>query len=249
MVERTRVRSTTSALAISRVGMFFVAVIVAIMFYEVVMRYFFERPTLWVNEMSLWIGGFIYLLAALYVLQQRGHIRITMLYDIVPRWRAAACSTSSRRSASCIFGAMVIHGGFNEAVQKYGRWETFGTAWDPPIPATMKPAILIVAGLMIAQAIANLIADWNETPVPEGSSKTIVIETARTPTPRPFPTGTTDADRAPRHSNPAQSPNALYAVQLHRSRFLRPGRLVPRPDGASVMTGSRRSSSPPRSSA
>jgi hypothetical protein len=41
------------------------------------------------------------------------------------------------------------------------RWETFGTAWDPPIPATMKPLILVTATLMAIQAVANLIADWN----------------------------------------------------------------------------------------
>lgn len=166
------------SLAISRVGLVFVAVIVGIMFYEVVMRYFFERPTLWVNEMSLWIGGFIYLLSGLYVLQQRGHIRITLLYDSVPRNVQRLFDVIST-ICICIFGAMVIHGGMNEAVQKYGRWETFGTAWDPPIPATMKPAILIVAGLIICQAIANLIADWNETPVPEGVVEDDVIEELR----------------------------------------------------------------------
>ncbi|WP_162408881.1 TRAP transporter small permease subunit [Acuticoccus sediminis] len=155
------------SLAISRVGLFLVSVIVAIMFYEVVMRYFFEKPTLWVNEMSLWIGGFIYLLAGLYVLQQRGHIRITLLYDIVPRNVQRLFDVIST-ICICIFAFMVIMGGLNEAVQKYGRWETFGTAWDPPIPATMKPAILIVSGLIILQAIANLIADWKETPMPEG---------------------------------------------------------------------------------
>ena len=155
------------SLGISRVGMFLVAVIVSIMFYEVVMRYFFEKPTLWVNEMSLWLGGFIYLLAALYVLQQRGHIRITLLYDVCPRWVQRIFDIISTLCI-VIFGVMIIQGGFNEAVAKYWRWETFGTAWDPPIPATMKPAIIIVSGLIIAQAIANLITDWNETPPTEG---------------------------------------------------------------------------------
>ena len=156
------------SLGISRVGMVLVATIVTIMTYEVVMRYFFERPTLWVNEMSLWIGGFIYLLAALYVLQQRGHIRITLLYDICPRWLQRIFDFISTLCI-VIFGLMIIQGGFTEAVVKYNRWETFGTAWDPPIPATMKPAIMIVAGLMVLQAIANFIADWNRTPVVEGA--------------------------------------------------------------------------------
>lgn len=153
------------SLGISRVGMFLVAVIVAIMFYEVVMRYFFEKPTLWVNEMSLWIGGFVYLLASLYVLQQRGHIRITLLYDAVPRSVQRIFDVIST-VCIVIFAAMTIHGGYREAVAKYERWETFGTAWDPPIPATMKPAIMIVSALIIAQAISNLIRDWRLEHVP-----------------------------------------------------------------------------------
>jgi len=166
------------SLAISRVGLFLVAVIVAIMFFEVFMRYFLEKPTLWVNEMSLWIGGFIYLLAGLYVLQQRGHIRITLLYDAVPRTVQRIFDIITT-ICICLFGAMIIHGGFNEAAQKYGRWETFGTAWDPPIPATMKPAIIMVAALIILQAISNLITDWNEEPVPEGVVEDDVVEELR----------------------------------------------------------------------
>lgn len=71
---------------ISRVAMVMVAVIVIIMMYEVFMRYVLEKPTIWVNEMSLWLGGWVYLSSGLYAMQQRSHIRITILYDIVPEW-------------------------------------------------------------------------------------------------------------------------------------------------------------------
>ena len=42
--------------------------------------------------------------------------------------------------------------------------ETFGTAWDPPIPGTIKPAILFIIVLVAIQAVSNLIADWNRGP-------------------------------------------------------------------------------------
>ena len=48
------------------------------------------------------------------------------------------------------------------------RMETFGTAWDPPIPATIKPAILIIIVLVALQAISNLIADWHKLPEHHG---------------------------------------------------------------------------------
>jgi len=43
--------------------MYFVAIITAIMLYEVIMRYVFARPTIWVKELSRWLGGIIFLVA------------------------------------------------------------------------------------------------------------------------------------------------------------------------------------------
>jgi TRAP-type C4-dicarboxylate transport system permease small subunit len=149
------------SIAISRVAMFLIAWIVAIMFFEVVMRYVFEKPTLWVNEMSLWTAGAVYLLSGLYVMQQRGHIRIFILYDTVSRnWQRAFDAIST--ALIVLFAAAVIWGGFNEAWAKLMRWETFGTAWDPPIPATMKPLVLVTVLLIAIQAVTNLIIDWGK---------------------------------------------------------------------------------------
>lgn len=149
------------SIAISRVAMFLVALIVVIMFYEVVMRYVFGNGTYWVNEMSLWTAGTVYLLAGLYVMQQRGHIRIFILYDMVSRnWQRAFDTIST--VLIVLFAAAIFWGGFNEAWVKMMRWETFGTAWDPPIPATMKPLILVTVILIAVQAVVNLIVDWKK---------------------------------------------------------------------------------------
>jgi TRAP-type C4-dicarboxylate transport system permease small subunit len=147
----------------SRIAMWAPAFIVAIIFYEVVMRYVFLAPTLWVNEMSLWVGGGIYLTAGLYALQQRSHIRIFVLYDLAPRWLRRVFDSISVLCV-CIFAFSVVWGGFGEAKAKLLRWETFGTAFDPPIPATIKPLILITLVLLAIQSISNLIYDWNREP-------------------------------------------------------------------------------------
>ena len=144
----------------SRIAMWAPAFVVTIMFYEVVMRYVFVKPTLWVNEMSLWVAGGIYLTAGLYAMQQRSHIRIFIFYDIVPRWLQKVFDVIS---ALCIwlFAAAVIWGGFGEAWAKLMRWERFGTAWDPPLPATIKPLILLTVVFLAVQVLSNLIHDWN----------------------------------------------------------------------------------------
>lgn len=144
----------------SRVAMWATAFVVAIIFYEVAMRYVFAKPTIWVNEMSLWIAGGIYLTAGLYSLQQRSHIRITIIYDAAPRWLRKTCDVLS---VVCvlIFAFCVVWGGYGEAKAKLLRWETFGTAFDPPIPATIKPLILLTLVLLAIQSVSNLIYDWN----------------------------------------------------------------------------------------
>ncbi|WP_435257312.1 TRAP transporter small permease subunit [Thioclava sp. FR2] len=148
------------SLICARLAMVGIVAVVVVMFYEVVARYVFEKPTLWANEFSLWIAGFIFLLAGLYAMQQRSHISIYIVYDMMPRW---AKKTSDVVSVALIwvFALSLIWGGFNEAWDKMIRWETFGTAWDPPLPGTIKPGILILIGLVAVQALSNLILDWN----------------------------------------------------------------------------------------
>jgi TRAP-type mannitol/chloroaromatic compound transport system permease small subunit len=148
------------SLAIGRICMLLVAVIVLVMFYEVVVRYLFEAPTLWANELSLWLAGFVFLLSGQYAMQQRSHIRIYIIYDMMPRNAQRACDVVST-VLIIAFAAAVVYGGYGEAYEKLMRWETFGTAFDPPIPATIKPMVLIIVVLVAVQAVSNLIYDWN----------------------------------------------------------------------------------------
>ena len=147
------------SLVISRICMVVVALLVAVMFYEVIVRYVFEAPTIWASELSLWMAGFVFLLSGLYAMQQRSHISIYIIYDMLPRSAQRVCDVIST-VLILLFVAALLYGGFNEAWEKLMRWETFGTAFDPPIPATIKPAVLIVTVLVGLQAVSNLIHDW-----------------------------------------------------------------------------------------
>lgn len=151
------------AMFIGRVTMLLIATVVCVMMYEVILRYVFERPTLWANEMSLWLAGFVFILAGFYAMQQRSHIRIYLLYDMFPRSVQRICDTVST-VLIVGFAFFLVYGGYGEAKAKMLRWETFGTAFDPPIPATLKPLVLIVVTLVAIQSVLNLIADWNKEP-------------------------------------------------------------------------------------
>ena len=149
------------AVFIGRVTMMLIVLLTGVMLYEVVLRYVFEAPTLWANEMSLWLAGFVFLCAGLYAMQQRSHIRIVLLYDAVPRWVQRIFDSIST-VLIVAFAFFLIYGGYGEAFDKFYRWETFGTAFDPPIPATLKPMVLLVVLLVATQAVVNLFSDWNK---------------------------------------------------------------------------------------
>lgn len=149
---------------IGRVTMMLIVCLTAVMIYEVLLRYVFEAPTLWANELSLWLAGFVFLCSGLYAMQQRSHIRIFLLHDMMPRFFQRLCDVIST-SLIVLFAFFLVYGGYGEAFQKFGRWETFGTAFDPPIPATLKPMVLFIVVMVSIQAIINLISDWNAEPV------------------------------------------------------------------------------------
>ena len=152
------------AVFIGRVTMLLVVLLTSVMLYEVFVRYLLNAGTLWANELSLWLAGFVFLCAGLYAMQQRSHIRIFLIYDLMPRWMQHICDCIST-ALIVAFAFFAIYGGYGEAFAKFGRWETFGTAFDPPIPATIKPMVLIVVTLVAVQAVINLISDWNDEPV------------------------------------------------------------------------------------
>jgi len=152
------------AVFIGRVTMMLIVLLCCVMLYEVFVRYVLNAATLWANELSLWLAGFIFLCAGLYAMQQRSHIRIFLLYDVCPRWLQRTFDTISTLLI-VMFAFFLVYGGYGEAFDKFYRWETFGTAFDPPIPATLKPMVLLVMVLVALQAVINLISDWNREPV------------------------------------------------------------------------------------
>ena len=152
------------ALFIGRVTMIMIISMTLVMLYEVFLRYVVEAPTLWANELTLWIAGFVFLCSGLYAMQQRCHIRIFILYDAVPRWLQRVFDVLST-ALLVIFAFFLIYGSYQQVfVVKFYKWEMFGTAFDPPIPATVQPMILIIITLVAFQAVVNLIADWNLEP-------------------------------------------------------------------------------------
>lgn len=63
----------------------FVGAIVAIIFYAVVMRYIFQRPPFWAEELSRFIFIWIIMLGAVLVTREQSHIEFVLIIQLLPK--------------------------------------------------------------------------------------------------------------------------------------------------------------------
>ena len=147
------------SLFLSHTIKYLIPIIVVVMMYEIFMRYVLFKPTLWANELCLWLAGVCYLVGGIYATRLRSHIRIVLLYDWVSRPTQRIFDLIST-TIIVLFAVAVIYGGMEDAYRSFINWERFATYWDPPIPETMKPLTLICVFLIAVQSVNNLIIDW-----------------------------------------------------------------------------------------
>lgn len=128
---------------------------VALTFYEVVLRYFFNSPTTWVHEISIALTATAFIIAGSYTLQRKNHIRISLVIDSV--------SERMRHRLNVInlliviyFLAALGYGAAIQAKKSIAVMERTGTASDLPLPVTLKSLLFVGVVLMLLQAIVQL---------------------------------------------------------------------------------------------
>lgn len=138
---------------IGRIASYLMFIIIAIMGYEVIARYLFRAPTLWINEMSGYLFGAIVFLAGGYGYVRGSHVKVDVIYNMWP--------LKTRLIADCItsilifgFCALFIIYGTQGAIRSIASSQTSGTMWDPPF-WPMKVLVPVGFTLILLQAISN----------------------------------------------------------------------------------------------
>lgn len=135
---------------------------VAISFYEIVSRYFFNAPTIWVHESTTMICALCMAYGGSYCLARNTHISIKMLYDAVGE-RARNWLDVLNGILSVFFCSLIAYAGYimtNKALftpSGLFRLETSGSAWNPITPAIVKTGLFVILVLMTVQSILRLI--------------------------------------------------------------------------------------------
>jgi tripartite ATP-independent transporter DctM subunit len=123
--------------------------------YEVFARYLFNAPTDWAFEATIMLCSACYLVAGGYVTQRRRHIAITSLYDGAGEQRRRTLDI-----VAVIFGllsiGMLILSSWRQALMSIQIWERTGSSWNPPLPALLKPLIVVGSCLIFIQLFIHL---------------------------------------------------------------------------------------------
>jgi TRAP-type C4-dicarboxylate transport system permease small subunit len=151
---------------IHRLGPIFSAgfvVAMAILIFEIVMRYVFHRPTLWAHETTIFLCAINFVFGGLYCAAKDRHIRVVLIYDFVPkrvrRLLDVVISLTCAVSAGFFAYASVVMAqrAFFRPDGSF-RLEGTGSAWNPPTPALVKAFLLFV---LIVLCVQFLILAWN----------------------------------------------------------------------------------------
>lgn len=151
---------------VDKAGFVFAVAICAaalILLIEVFLRYALNSPTIWAHETTTFLCGISFLYGGLYCASRNSHIRVVLIYDILP--------AKARRIVNILisFASFIAAGFFTYAAWIMTdkalfaptgdfRMERSGSAWNPPTPALVKTFLLIV---MILMTVQFLILTWN----------------------------------------------------------------------------------------
>lgn len=132
-----------------------VFVMVAVITYEVVARYFFDAPTVWAMELSTLLFGPYFLLAGPYLLHTAGHVNVDILYSRLPG-RVADYLDCFTHTLIAVVAGVFIYYSLPVAMNAYDSGETSFTAWNPAI-WPVKSLIPLAFFLLLLQALAEAI--------------------------------------------------------------------------------------------
>jgi TRAP-type mannitol/chloroaromatic compound transport system permease small subunit len=129
-----------------------------VVLYEVVARRFFNRPTTWAFELTVWLYGAHFMLAMGYTLLYDRHVRIDIIVLQLPQKVQIWLRVITFIVIFLPFIGALTYASIEYAHNSWSTWEHSWSAWKPPLYPykTVMPVALI---LLLIQGVANFIRD------------------------------------------------------------------------------------------
>jgi TRAP-type mannitol/chloroaromatic compound transport system permease small subunit len=145
-----KVGVTTSLLAVP---------LVAVVVYEVIMRYCFDAPTSWGFELTTFLYGAHFILGFGYCHKHDGHVAIDVFEARLPqRPRTLLRIVTNLVIFLPVVGLFSVWS-IKYAITSWSLWERASSSWGPPI-YPWKTLMAIGFVLLLLQGVAKLIQDF-----------------------------------------------------------------------------------------
>jgi TRAP-type mannitol/chloroaromatic compound transport system permease small subunit len=136
---------------------FFIIPLGVVILIEIVSRYLFNRPTIWVHEVSQMIFGAYVILLGAYALQRGSHVNVEILYGrFRPRTRAAIDLFTW--VLFFFFCGIILVKGWEMAWNSFLVRETDSTSFAPPL-YPIKMMVPLGSLLILLQGLAKFLRD------------------------------------------------------------------------------------------
>jgi TRAP-type mannitol/chloroaromatic compound transport system permease small subunit len=123
--------------------------------YEVLMGSVFRAPTIWVHDATTMMSATCFLFGGAYALQRGDHIRITFVYELLPRRGRRLCDLVGLTLALAYLVGLGWFAGI-QAINSIRIVEMSGRAWNFPMPMVIRTALFLGTTLLALQAAAEL---------------------------------------------------------------------------------------------
>lgn len=140
-----------------RIVSFMIPIVIGITVYEVVMRYVFNSPTIWVHETSDHLFAFSFLLGGAYTFSQGGHVKVDVFYNYFSERNKAILDICTSFFFFLFVGLLLWKGG-EMAWESVRLLERSQTPWGPYV-FHVYLAVPIAAFLLFLQGLAFLMRD------------------------------------------------------------------------------------------
>jgi len=143
--------------------LFAIATIISI--YEIIVRHFFNAPTIWAHESVIALVSVCYLYGGMQCFASDKHIRIGLLY-FGAEGNTKRLLDIVNSLLTIFFALAMVYAAFTMVEKSWFtpqgdlRLEASGSAWNPVFPAVIKMALLITSGILLLQAIGKLISAY-----------------------------------------------------------------------------------------
>ena len=134
-----------------------VIVLVVLMLYDVVLRYIFNAPTEWGNDLNTWLMGASFVLSIAYAMSTDSHVRVDLLYSRQTRPRIRIFDLVGLTLIILPTVGWVTLGLFDHFMTAYRTGERSGSGGWNPIVWPFKLILFVGFAILTVQIAAEII--------------------------------------------------------------------------------------------